>query len=89
MSWSIDLMGKPENVAIALTAESVKMSGDSKAEYDAALPHMVGLVQQNYGNSSVVIHVTANGSGYVAIDDTNTGNRSCNVKIETIYTELV
>lgn len=38
MSWSIKLVGKPAKVVEALDAESAKLSGQCKAEYDAALP---------------------------------------------------
>lgn len=76
MSWSINLIGSPENVGKALEANSGNLSGQSKVEYDAALPHIKALVEQNVNNSyPIAIKVDASGHG-----DT-TGNNTVNVTI--------
>jgi hypothetical protein len=74
MSWSITAQGLPEQVEKLLLDHSNVETGDSKTEYDAALPHLIGLVKQNYDSSGRQIQVLANGHGYG-------GYRNCNVTI--------
>jgi len=85
MSWSVQFIGKPEKVAEALNAESVKMSGESKKEYDSALPHLVGLVNENFG-TPYLIKIAASGHGTVY---TNRSDRQLTASIELIYGVLV
>ena len=69
MSWSIGFIGKTSNVAEALNAESAKLSGASKQEYDASLPHMVGLIQQNVQvGVEPIVKIQASGHGYIGTD---------------------
>lgn len=66
MSWSVTFIGKPENVSKALKEHSEKIDGYSKVEYDAALPHLDGLVTQNFNTQfpdSIVVRVNASGHG--------------------------
>lgn len=83
MSWSICIIGKPENVAIALEKESEKLSGQSKVEFDAALPHFVALVKENFGENPPMMKITANGHGH------GDHYRNCTVSIELIYGTIV
>ena len=46
MSWSVQKIGKPEKVAAALDAYSEVLSGQSKQEYDEALPALKDRVKQ-------------------------------------------
>lgn len=78
MSWSISLIGKPENVSAALTAHSGTLSGQPKVEFDDALPHLVGLVNQNFGFGNPV-SLIANGHGYAA--DGEQKNRTISVSL--------
>ena len=87
MSWSVQFIGKPENVATALEAESAKFSDQSKVEYDAALPHFVALVKENFGNIGQVLKFSASGHGYSVNGEQK--NRQCLVNIEAIYGTLV
>jgi len=90
MSWSINAIGKPENIVKALEAESTKMTGQSKVEYDDALPHLVGLVKQNFlgpDSEPPLIEVNANGSGYAK--DGQQVTRDCAVTIKRHYTRMV
>jgi predicted ATPase len=76
MSWSINFIGSPENVSKALELNSANLTGQSKSEYDAALPHLKALVEQNVNNNyPITVRIDANGHG-----DT-TGNNSVNVNI--------
>ncbi|MDR3551206.1 MAG: hypothetical protein P4L31_07370 [Candidatus Babeliales bacterium] len=76
MSWSINYIGSPENVSAALDKHSDEITGQSKAEYDAALPHIKAFDSQNTNvNYPIAIKVDANGHGDTA------GNNAVNVTI--------
>ena len=87
MSWSKTVIGKPENVVAALEAYSEKLNGASKVEYDAALPHMVGLTKQTIGEGKIV-KVAATGHGTVDGDGVITSNQ-CQISIEVLFAEIV
>ncbi len=87
MSWSISFIGKPEKVAEALEAYSTKIDGYSKVEYDKALPHMVTLVKENFGNEGELIKLSASGHGYIVNDVPQQGHLNC--EITSIYAVLV
>jgi len=85
MSWSINLIGNPENVVKALEHHSTVIDGQSKEEFDSALPHFIGLLKQNYGSYPVTINFQASGHGY----DASEPFRQCQVKMELLYGILV
>ena len=87
MSWSVYYMGKPAKVAEALTAYSGQLSGQSKDEYDAALPHLAALVNQNFGNEGELIKIAASGHGTI-VNGEPTQNH-CSVEITSVYGVLV
>jgi hypothetical protein len=89
MSWSITLIGNPENIATALTAQSEKLEGQSKVEFDSALPHLAALVKENFnaGGPTPVIKLAASGHGY-AVDGTQK-QRHLTASIEVSYATLV
>jgi hypothetical protein len=97
MSWSITVIGKPENVVAALEAQSAKESGQCKIEFDDALPHLVGLVRQSFNEKpefTPMVRLEASGSGCASSDSNAPGvmrqtSRSCQVKIEQFYAKLV
>jgi hypothetical protein len=62
MSWSVGFIGKPEKVVEALQSHSEKLNGESKVEYDSALPHLIGVVNENFGHD-YPIKLTASGHG--------------------------
>lgn len=87
MSWSVSFFGKPEKVAEALEAYSDKLSGVSKQEYDNALPNMVNLVKQNFGNDQELVKLAASGHGYAV--DGEVKNSHLNCEITSVYGVLV
>ena len=88
MSWSVSAIGKPANVVKYLKDQSEKQSGQSKVEYDDALPHLVGLVEQVFSEGDPpCVKISANGSGFAR--DGKQVQRSCSVVVETNYTTLV
>jgi hypothetical protein len=84
MSWSVQFIGKPEKVAEALIKQADSMSGESKNEYGSALPHLVGLVKENFGYDYVV-KITASGHGQTG----EKPNRQLTASIELLYGMLV
>lgn len=94
MSWSINMVGTPDKIVAALDAESGKMSGQSKIEFDAALPALKTLVSQNFDNRDeskrIVLRLAANGSGQSKQISGPDGSRveeidrSCRVSLESV-----
>lgn len=91
MSWSISVIGKPENVVAEIERESAKQTGQSKVEFDDAMPHLIGLVNQTFTKAAnyqvPIIKLDASGSGMSEGGEQK--YRNCTVKIEPIYTKLV
>lgn len=88
MSWSVNYFGKPEKVSEALTAQSANLSGQSKQEYDAALPHLVALVNLNIGQQVPLIKLAACGHGTANAEGIMIEN-NCSVQLEHVYGMLV
>ncbi len=67
MSWSIYSVGTPQRVIEDLNKHSQVVSGNSKEEYDKALPHLVALVGQNFGSydshQTPIVKFSAGGHG--------------------------
>ena len=92
MSWGVSFIGKPANVVKALEEVSGKEVGQSKIEYDEALPHLIGLVNQNFvnpdaGEEQPTIQIKATGSGYAS--NGVQMRRQLSVTIESNYVKLV
>jgi hypothetical protein len=83
MSWSVQLIGTTAKVAEALTAQAANLSGQSKEEYEKALPLLVGIVNLNFASVDTVVKVTANGHGYSA--NGQMVENTLNVDIQKIY----
>jgi hypothetical protein len=77
MSWSIYKSGTPEEVITALEEQSNSIGGQSKEEYDEALPHLVALVKQNIGG---VLNFSAYGHG-IKNEDGSFSDKDCSVAI--------
>jgi len=84
MSWSITLIGTPVNINAALDAESEKLTGMSKTEFDDAKPHLQQLCLQNTCENQPdrAIKLSANGHG--SMRDGKWEYRNCNVSIEGV-----
>lgn len=94
MSWSISLIGKPENVAAELDKFNAG-NEQSQAEFDAAKPHLQALLRENFvteegaakGYSLPTIEFSASGSGTAVNGQPVSGN--CAVSIQPKWTKLV
>ena len=92
MSWNVSYVGHAEKVAEALEkhAEATGMTGQSKAEYDAAAPHMAALVRQNYNeNSEYPLLVRISASGHGSVRDGKAVQNVVSVKLEYEYTKVL
>lgn len=78
MSFSVYFIGHPEKVANAVEEYSGKLTGQSKQEYDAAVPHIKGLVLQNVG-ANKVISVEANGHASFNDGVVTESNLNCSI----------
>lgn len=92
MSWSVQLIGKPEAVAAELDKVSESLSGQSRVEFDAAKPHLQGLVRQNFAKENTqfvapLVRLNASGSG-TAYGDEQT-QRTCMVTVEPLYGKVL
>jgi len=72
MSWSIDIRGTPDVVAAQLAEQSERLGGQSKVEFDDALPFLTGLVLQNFsadGQPGPTLRLRASGYGSASSAD--------------------
>lgn len=77
MSWSITTSGTPEEVIQKLREQSTILGGQSKEEYDNALPHLVALIKENIDGT-----INLNAYGYGVKNAENVYyNKSCSVSI--------
>lgn len=63
MSWAVSYTGTPAELVTHLRRHAVTLSDQSKAEYDAILPYLVGLVSENHGIESRQLIVQGFGAG--------------------------
>lgn len=89
MSWSICIIGKPKALLCALRKESERLTGASKTEFDAALPNMAGLLEENFGphDSERLMRLSANGHGTFVNGEPVT--RYCSFSMEPLNGSLV
>ena len=88
MSWSFNAVGKAEDFPKALDAESERLTGQSKEEFDAAKPHLLGLIALNSDASqSRVLDVRA--GGHAVKTDGKTTSSSCRVEIKPFDSRLL
>lgn len=81
MSWSTSFVGKTDGIKAAIDRYANTLTGNSLEEFDAAKPHLVGLLDQNT-STGVVLHLDANGHAYTNQE----GQRiaQCSVTLRTL-----
>lgn len=88
MSWSVSIVGSTAKVADSLTATSGRLEGQSKVEFDSALPFLVGIVGENFESGrEATVKLVANGHGYAA--DGEQKQRYLAVSLERYYGDIV
>lgn len=85
MSWSFYAIGTVEKLSEALEKESERLTGFSKEEFDAAKPHLVGLLSQNVNVGAVQLEA----SGHASKKDGKIDYANCSVNIKTLGQILV
>lgn len=83
MSWSNSWMGKPSAIKAAIGRFADTLSGLSKEEFDAARPHLEGLLDQNSNKEKEPI-VELSASGHAYVKDGERQYSSCSVTLKTI-----
>ncbi len=96
MSWSVSAVGEPEAVARHLSNYmSEQASNQSKDEYDAAKPHLIALVLENFATDGAsewargyLVSIEASGSGSrvggTGVVPGTDVSRQCSVTLKTI-----
>lgn len=90
MSWSVNVIGRPEAVVKKLDEMETTMSGQSLAEYQEAKPHLQGLVSQIVTTREgwgALVQVEAN--GHASFQDGKKTSGNVQVKIGPFYGLLV
>ena len=65
MSWSAYFVGSPDKIIEALKKQSEQLTGQSKEEFDAVLPHISGLLELNKNvKATPALRLSASGHGY-------------------------
>jgi hypothetical protein len=82
MSWSVEFVGKVSQVVEDLTKHSEALEGQSKLEYDSALPHLVGVVKENFNNEGEEpsVKISAYGHGWAVGDDQKNRTLQCTLQ---------
>jgi hypothetical protein len=86
MSWSVSKRGKASEVAKQLEAESANMSGQSRVEFDAAKPYLIGLIKENFNNrdGSEEPTVSLDASGHGMAQGDAQLDRTCQVTLRRV-----
>ena len=81
MSFSVTFFGKPDAIKRKLAEESAKLTSQSKTEFDAVLPALETILDQQVGDGKVV-RLSANGHATFADGVKTYGN--CNVEVSQL-----
>ena len=95
MSWSVNMIGKPDQIVAEVERESQRLTGASKAEFDSVKPAMLALVEANFvsdeyagkGGVSPTLQLTANGHGTFIDGRPQYGN--CSITLEQLHTKIL
>jgi len=85
MSWSIQVVGRPDKINDKLERYSESLSGQSKAEFDEAKLHLSALLLQNVGENMLM---QFKASGHAVFADGKKTYGVVTVAIEQLYGEL-
>lgn len=80
MSFSMTFIGKPEAIKRKLAEQSAALTGQSKAEFDAVLPALETVLDQNLGTGIVRLHT----NGHATFVNDAKAYGACSVEITTL-----
>jgi hypothetical protein len=87
MSWSFHGVGTPDALLREIDRQCEQYSGQSREEFDAARPHLKGLVEQAVPASVAVVSVNAHGHASFTNGVKTQGNIAVEIKqIGPLYT---
>ena len=64
MSWNVNAIGTPELLCKHLDGVEDGLTGESKAEFIAAKPLLVGLLRMNKATTPPILELSASGHAY-------------------------
>lgn len=83
MSFSVNLIGKPEAIKRKLAEESERLTGQGKVEFDAVKPALDILLDQQVNNG--IVQLNCNGHATTTGDDQHLKTYgSCSVELKTL-----
>lgn len=62
MSFSVSFVGKPDAIKRKLAEQSANLSGQSKEEFDAVVPALEKVLDQNVGNGVLLLNANGHAS---------------------------
>lgn len=80
MSFLVSFIGKPDAIKRKLAEHSTQLSGQSKEEFDAVVPALETVLDQNVGNGVVQLHA----NGHATFVDGKKTYGSCSVDVKTL-----
>lgn len=89
MSWNVSLIGTPSKICRALEEESGNLTGQSKVEFDSALPALQDLVNQNFHADEAEPVVSLEASGHGFSRDEEQVQRSLSVKLGRVGAKIL
>jgi len=91
MSWSVSVIGNPGDVVAHLDKTSATLTGQSKVEFDDALPHLKGLVSQTFNvNADALTPIDLEANGHGSADAAGSQvYRTINVSIKPFHKKVV
>ena len=95
MSWSVNIVGRPHAIRKALEAQAASLTGQSREEYERALPHLIALVVLNEPSNELskdAVEVVASGHATIRVggDGMKTVDYSaCTVSIKRLGSMIV
>ena len=87
MSWSVSAAGTRAEIAAELDRYGAQLTGQSKIEFDGAVPHLKALVEQNFHkDGDPKLQLSAYGSGWAATsaEGTEQVSRDCGVTLKRL-----
>lgn len=87
MTWSIDLIGRPQDLAVEIEHQLRKLEGDARAEFAEVAPTLRALVELNQAPGSRRL-VRLKGNGYVTREGSTIIDRYCVAGVEMLGARL-
>lgn len=78
MSFSVQVVGKPDAIKRTLDAESARLTGQSKEEFDAVRPALDTILDQQVANG--IVQLNANGHASFSNGEKTFGNVQVEIK---------